>query len=220
MKHLFFLLTTTLLVNLACSQNKNLTNSNSNSNTMNETNHINTSTTTKTIILGGGCFWCTEAVYQDLKGVVKVESGYCGGQIKNPSYKEVCNGTTGHAEVIKITFDPSIITYKDLVDIFWHVHDPTTLNKQGNDIGTQYRSVVFYANEEEKKLAEQSRFEAQTQKIWKDPIITSLEPLSEFYKAEDYHQNYYKANPNQGYCVYVINPKVEKFRKEYKDQLK
>ena len=177
-------------------------------------------TTFKTIIIGGGCFWCTEAVYQDLKGIEKVESGYCGGSMKNPSYKDVCTGTTGHAEVIKLTYNPKIITFKDIVDIFWHVHDPTTLNKQGNDAGTQYRSVIFYANEEEKQIAEKSKLEASIQKIWPDPIVTTLEPLSVFYKAEDYHQNYYKTNPNQGYCVYVISPKVEKFRKEYKDQLK
>ena len=215
MNYLFFLLLSSLLFNTSCSSK----NKASNINSMN-TNISSTPNNYKTIILGGGCFWCTEAVYQDLKGVIQVESGYCGGQMKNPSYKDICTGTTGHAEVIKITYDPSIITFKDIVDIFWHVHDPTTLNRQGNDAGTQYRSVVFYANEEEKKLAEQSKFEAQTQKIWNDPIVTTFEPLSIFYKAEDYHQNYYKTNPNQGYCVYVISPKVEKFRKEYKNQLK
>lgn len=170
--------------------------------------------------LGGGCFWCLEAVYQSLDGVVKVESGYSGGNVKNPSYKEVCTGRTGHAEVIQVTFNPSLITYKDVIDIFWHIHDPTTLNRQGNDVGTQYRSVIFYHTEAQKAIAQQSKDEAQISGTWLSPIITEIVPFTVFYKAEDYHQNYFNDNPNQPYCVYVVSPKVEKFRKQYKDRLK
>jgi peptide-methionine (S)-S-oxide reductase len=155
-----------------------------------------------------------------LNGVITVESGYAGGKITNPTYKEVCTGSTGHAEIIKITFDPSIITYQDIIDIFWHVHNPTTLNQQGNDQGTQYRSVVFYQSELEKQIAEKSMLEAQIQKVWPDPIVTQIVPLDKFYVAEDYHQDYFANNPNQGYCVYVVSPKVEKFRKEFKEKLK
>jgi peptide-methionine (S)-S-oxide reductase len=173
-----------------------------------------------TATFGGGCFWCMEAVFQDLRGVEKVESGFSGGHVKNPAYREVCEGTTGHAEVTQITFDPSVITYKDLVDIFWHVHNPTTLNQQGNDVGTQYRSVIFYHNEEQKKIAEASKAEATQTKVWPDPIVTEISPFTVFYKAEDYHQNYFKNNPNQSYCVYVVNPKVQKFKKQYHDKLK
>ena len=217
MKKYIYLLFVTIIINDSCAQ-KNTKKTIENMNTT--LSNTDSSSNLKTIILGGGCFWCTEAVYQDLKGIIKTESGYTGGMMKNPSYKDICTGTTGHAEVIKITYDPSIITLKDIIDIFWHVHDPTTINRQGNDAGTQYRSVIFYATEEEKQIAEKSKFEAQTQKIWSDPIVTTLEPLSVFYKAEDYHQNYFNTNPNQGYCVYVINPKVEKFRKEFKEKLK
>lgn len=172
------------------------------------------------VVLGGGCFWCLEAVYQDIKGVIKVESGYSGGKIKNPTYKEVCSGLTGHAEVVKVTYDPKLITFSDLIEIFWHIHDPTTLNRQGNDAGTQYRSVIFYANEEQKRLAEESKFKATVNKIWPDPIVTTVEPLNDYYPAEDYHQNYFKNNPNQPYCIYVVNPKVQKFKKEYSNMLK
>ena len=174
----------------------------------------------QTAYIGGGCFWCMEAVYKELKGIVKVESGYAGGKTTNPSYKEVCSGTTGHAEIIKLTYDPSVITYKDVIDIFWHVHNPTTLNKQGNDQGTQYRSVIFYESETEKQIAEKSMLEAQVQKVWTDPIVTEITPLQKFYLGEDYHQDYFANNPNQSYCVYVVSPKVEKFRKEYKELLK
>jgi peptide-methionine (S)-S-oxide reductase len=174
----------------------------------------------QTAYLGGGCFWCMEAVYKELNGVITVESGYAGGKTTNPTYKEVCTGSTGHAEIIKITFDPSIITYQDIIDIFWHVHNPTTLNQQGNDQGTQYRSVIFYQGDLEKQIAEKSMLEAQIQKVWPDPIVTQIVPLDKFYVAEDYHQDYFANNPNQGYCVYVVSPKVEKFRKEFKEKLK
>ena len=169
---------------------------------------------------GNGCFWCTEAVFLELKGVQKVESGYSGGHVKNPTYKEVCTGETGHAEVIQITFDPKLISYESLLEVFWNTHDPTTLNKQGADEGTQYRSAVFYHNEEQKKTAEQYLKQLQASKVFKNPIVTEISPLTNFYKAEEYHQNYYELNPGQGYCQYVIRPKVEKFRKQYSAKLK
>jgi len=174
----------------------------------------------ETTTLGGGCFWCLEAVYQSLEGVLKVESGYMGGTIKNPSYKEVCTGRTGHAEVVRVTFDPNIIGYKDILDVFWHIHDPTTLNKQGNDVGSQYRSAIFYYNPEQKAIAEQSKSQVVLTGFWLNPIVTEITEVSAFYKAEDYHQNYFNDNPNQPYCVYVVNPKLEKFKKQFKSRLK
>ncbi len=175
-------------------------------------------TQTETATLGGGCFWCVEAIYQDLKGVLKVESGYSGGKVPNPSYREVCNGTTGHAEVIQVTFDPAVIGYRDILEVFFTVHDPTTLNRQGHDVGTQYRSVIFYHSPEQQVIAEEVKKSAQ--EIWDDPIVTEIAPFGQFYKAEDYHQNYYKANPNQPYCSIVITPKVRKFREKFRDKLK
>ncbi len=169
---------------------------------------------------GNGCFWCTEAVFLNLKGVTKVESGYSGGRVKNPSYREVCTGTTGHAEVIQITYDPSVISYSDLLEVFWNTHDPTTLNRQGADEGTQYRSVVFYQNEEERRTAEAYKKQLEVSHVYKDPIVTEITPLTNFYPAEDYHQNYFALNQNAGYCQYVIRPKVEKFKKQFKDKLK
>jgi peptide-methionine (S)-S-oxide reductase len=169
---------------------------------------------------GSGCFWCTEAVFLDVKGVEKVESGYSGGKGKNPTYREVCTGLTGHAEVTQITYDPKLVSYEDLLEIFWNTHDPTTLNKQGADEGTQYRSVVFYHNENQRKIAEQYKKQLENSKIFKAPIVTEISPLTTFYKAEDYHQNYYELNSNQGYCQYVIRPKVEKFRKQFAAKLK
>jgi peptide-methionine (S)-S-oxide reductase len=164
--------------------------------------------------LGAGCFWCVEAVFQDLKGVQKVTSGYMGGHIKNPAYREVCNGTTGHAEVIQIQFNPEIISYETLLEIFFTTHDPTTLNRQGADRGTQYRSAIFYHNETQKAAAEKVKKEfAPT--LWSDPIVTEISAASAFYVAEDYHQNYYKENSNQPYCEIVINPKVQKLRAKY-----
>ena len=169
---------------------------------------------------GNGCFWCTEAVFLELKGVQKVESGYSGGQVKNPTYREVCTGETGHAEVIQITYDPKVISYEELLEVFWNTHDPTTLNKQGADEGTQYRSAVFYHNEEQKKIATEYKKQLEASKVYRNPIVTEISPLINFYKAEDYHQNYYSLNPNQGYCQYPIRPKVEKFRKQYSAKLK
>lgn len=170
--------------------------------------------------LGSGCFWCTEAFFLHVKGVESVVSGYSGGKVKNPTYREVCSGLTGHAEVIQVKFDPSIISYAEVLEIFWNTHDPTTLNKQGADEGTQYRSVVFYHNETQKKLAEEYKAQLDQSGIFNRPIVTEISPFTVFYPAEEYHQNYYALNPNQGYCQYVIRPKVEKFNKQYADKLK
>ncbi len=173
---------------------------------------------TELATLGGGCFWCVEAVYQELNGVMKVESGYAGGHVRNPTYQEICTGTTGHAEVAQITFDPSIVSFEEILEVFFTVHDPTTLNRQGNDVGTQYRSVIYYHTPEQKKVAEAAKLAAS--ELWSDPVVTEIAPLDKFYKAETYHQNYYKDNPNQPYCVYVVGPKVEKFRKKFHEKLK
>ncbi|MEW6060346.1 MAG: peptide-methionine (S)-S-oxide reductase MsrA [Bacteroidota bacterium] len=170
--------------------------------------------------LGAGCFWCVEAIYQRLEGVEKVESGYSGGNVKNPSYEQVCTGRTGHAEVIQLTFDPKKISYKELLEVFFRTHDPTTLNRQGNDVGTQYRSVIFYHTDEQRKIAEQVKKETEQAKIWDDPIVTEISPFTAFYKAEEYHQNYYNQNSYKPYCMLVINPKLNKFRKEFGGKLK
>ncbi len=169
---------------------------------------------------GAGCFWCVEAVFQDLKGVHTVKSGYAGGSVENPSYREVCSGTTGHAEVAQITFDPSIISYEKLLTVFWHTHNPTTKNRQGADVGTQYRSVIFYHNKNQKKAAKQSKAETDASDLWDDSIVTEIEPLDTFYKAGQDHQNYYKNNPGAGYCSFVIAPKMKKLRKEFGNLLK
>jgi peptide-methionine (S)-S-oxide reductase len=169
--------------------------------------------------LGGGCFWCVEAIYQDVKGVQSVVSGYAGGHVENPTYQAICTGRTGHAEVTQITFDPAVISFEDLLYIFWRTHDPTTLNRQGADVGPQYRSVIFYHTEEQKAIAEKSKAETDASGLWADPIVTEISPLDKFYPGEDYHQNYYKDNPNQGYCRMVIDPKVRKFRQAFQDKL-
>lgn len=170
--------------------------------------------------LGEGCFWCSEAIFQRIKGVIKVESGYSGGNVPNPSYEAVCSGKTRHAEVVQITFDPSIISYRELLEIFFSTHDPTTLNRQGADVGTQYRSVIFYHNEEQKKIAEEIKEKLNDSKIWENPIVTEISPFKNFYKAEDYHQNYYNNNPYQPYCSFVILPKLEKLKKFFSEKLK
>lgn len=170
--------------------------------------------------LGSGCFWCTEAFFLKLNGVESVVSGYSGGKVKNPTYREVCTGLTGHAEVIQVKFNPKVISYEEIFEVFWNTHDPTTLNKQGADEGTQYRSAVFYHNEEQKKVAEQYKSQLDKSGVYKNRIVTEITPFSVFYPAEDYHQNYYALNPNQGYCQYVIRPKVEKFNKQYASKLK
>lgn len=173
-----------------------------------------------TATFGTGCFWCTEAVFQQVEGVSKVTSGYSGGKVENPTYKQVCSGTTGHAECLNIVYDPAKITFDELLEIFWQVHDPTTLNKQGNDVGTQYRSVVFYRNEEQKAKVEKYKAELNKSGAWANPVVTALEPFIKFYPAEDYHQNYYNENKGEGYCQFVIRPKVEKFQKVFKSKLK
>jgi peptide-methionine (S)-S-oxide reductase len=165
--------------------------------------------------LAGGCFWCIETIFQDLKGVEKVESGYSGGNTKYPTYQEVCTGTTGHAEVIQLSFDPSVISFEQILTVFFHVHDPTTLNRQGADVGTQYRSAIFYHNDDQKKTAEKVKEDITKSGLWDDLIVTEITPFDMFYKAEDYHQNYYKDNPEKSYCSYVIAPKVKKFYKEF-----
>lgn len=175
---------------------------------------------TETAIFGNGCFWCTEAIFQQLEGVLKVESGYSGGANPNPTYDEVCTGLTGHAEAARITYDPAKISYATLLEAFWGSHDPTTLNRQGNDVGTQYRSVIFYENEEQHKEAEFYKKKLQESGAFKDPIVTEITPFKEFYVAENYHQNYYNQNGSAPYCTYVIKPKLEKFKKAFKDKLK
>jgi len=171
-------------------------------------------------ILGGGCFWCLEAVFDDLTGVHSVESGYAGGAAAHPTYEQVCSGMTGHAEVVRVTFDPQVVTFKELLQIFFTIHDPTTLNRQGADVGTQYRSAIFYRDEQQKQVAEQVIAEFTAQKIWPNPIVTEIAPLDVFYEAEGYHQEYFRRNPYQGYCQIVVAPKVAKFRQKFANRLK
>lgn len=170
--------------------------------------------------LGGGCFWCTEAVFDEMQGVTDVVSGYAGGQRPNPSYEQVCTGATGHAEVVQVTFDPSVVTFGEILDVFFTVHDPTTLNRQGADVGTQYRSVIFYHTPEQQQIAEAKIAEINAAGIWDNPIVTEVSPLTTFYPAEDYHQEYFRKNPYQGYCQVVVRPKVAKFRQKFGDRLK
>ena len=173
-----------------------------------------------TAILGGGCFWCLEAVYNRLEGVTAAESGYMGGSTKNPTYEQVCSGTTGHVEVVRVTFNPDEISFRDLLEVYFAIHDPTTLNRQGNDIGTQYRSVIFYNSDEQRQQAEKAIADLTTKKAFRDPIVTSLEPATDFYVAEKYHQRYYDNNPNQPYCRLVVDPKVKKFEKKFAEKMK
>ena len=173
-----------------------------------------------TATFGAGCFWCVEAQFQMLDGVISVSSGFSGGTVKNPAYREVCNGTTGHAEVCQIAYDPKKITYDELLAAFWQSHDPTQLNRQGNDVGTQYRSVIYYHSEEQKLLAENYKKQLNASGAWTKPIVTEISPIGPFYKADDYHQNYFNENGTESYCQYVIQPKVEKFKKVFKDKLK
>ena len=170
--------------------------------------------------LAGGCFWCLEAVFDQLKGVESVESGYAGGRVANPTYEAVCNGTTGHAEVVQITFDPQVISFRDLLDVFFTIHDPTTLNRQGNDIGTQYRSAIYFHSPEQEATAEAVIADLNSAHVWNDPIVTEVKLIETFYMAEPYHQEYYVNHPNQGYCSFVIAPKVAKLRKHYFEKLK
>ncbi len=174
----------------------------------------------KTATLGAGCFWCIEAVFQNLKGVESVVSGYTGGRFENPTYEQICTGTTGHAEVAQIIFDPAVISFEDLLYVFWRTHDPTTLNRQGADVGTQYRSAIFFDSEEQKKIAEKSKAKTDASDLWPEPIVTEISQLDKFYKAEEYHQDYYRLNSNQPYCRLVIDPKIRKLKKEFANKLK
>jgi peptide-methionine (S)-S-oxide reductase len=190
------------------------------SNIMSEDSNIPAGKKTDTATFGTGCFWCTEAVFQELKGVVKATSGYTGGNVANPSYEEVCTGTTGHAEALQIIYDPAVITYDELLEVFWEAHDPTSLNRQGNDVGTQYRSAIFYHNAEQKEKAEHYKAELNKSGAYDKPIVTEITGVTKFYPAEDYHQNYYNTHGSQPYCYLVIRPKVEKFEKVFKNKLK
>ncbi|MGQ0827087.1 MAG: peptide-methionine (S)-S-oxide reductase MsrA [Bacteroidota bacterium] len=219
MKKIFLLLTIVSASNafISCAQDR--TDYTANKTTYQEpqlekTNNMDTAT------FGAGCFWCVEAQFQLLNGVISVQSGFEGGTVKNPSYKEVCNGTTGHAEVCEVVYDPSKITYDELLQAFWKSHDPTQLNRQGNDIGTQYRSVIFYHNEKQRELAEKYKKELNASGVWDKPIVTEISPAATFYKAENYHQDYFNLNGNESYCQFVIQPKIEKFKKVFKDKLK
>jgi len=182
--------------------------------------NISSSGQTETATFGGGCFWCTEAIFRSLKGVETVESGYSGGKLKNPTYNEVCTGETGHAEVIQIKFNPKVISFHELLEVFWETHDPTTLNRQGADSGTQYRSAIFYHSQEQKEIAEKYKAELNKENVYNKPVVTEITVFDQFYKAENYHQNYFANNRSQGYCQFVIVPKIEKFRKIFKDKLK
>jgi len=212
-----------ILFSPSCAQRENpnksmsLTNSFTNTSSAGE---MTGSGTLDTATFGTGCFWCTEAIFQQLKGVKKVSSGYSGGHVDNPTYKQVCDGTTGHAECIEIVYDPKEITFDELLEVFWQTHDPTTLNRQGNDVGTQYRSVVFYHSEEQKQKAVKYKNELNKSGAFNDPIVTEIAPASKFYVAEDYHQNYYNNNGSQPYCYFVIRPKLEKFEKVFKNKIK
>ena len=215
---LFLLLTN---VNVSCKQReteqKNLSGEKV---TISESTTNTTNTSMDTATFGAGCFWCVEAQFQILDGVNSVSSGFSGGTVKNPAYREVCNGTTGHAEVCQIAYDPTKISYDELLAAFWQSHDPTQLNRQGNDIGTQYRSVIYYHNEEQKRLAEKYKKELNTSGAFEKPIVTEISAIGPFYKAEDYHQNYFNQNGSESYCQFVIQPKVEKFKKVFKNKLK
>jgi peptide-methionine (S)-S-oxide reductase len=174
----------------------------------------------ETAILAGGCFWCLEAVYKRLKGVDVVKSGYADSQVANPSYQAVCTGNTGAAEAVQITYDPAIISYEKLLEVFWHLHDPTTLNRQGNDVGTQYRSAIYFQNEQQERIALASKEQLEQAKTYTHPIVTEITPFTTFYPAEDYHDDYYDQNRNQGYCRIVIDPKIKKLMKDYREDLK
>ncbi len=187
---------------------------------MEDGNHNNGSGRTEVATLGGGCFWCLEPIYEELRGVKSVESGYSGGTTKDPTYREVCSETTGHAEVVRVTFDPEVVSFREILEVFFSIHDPTTLNRQGADVGTRYRSAIFYHDEEQRRVAEEVISAVESEGVWEDPIVTEVTPLGEYYVAEDYHQDYFRSNGYQPYCQVVIAPKVAKFRKEHLDRLK
>lgn len=211
MKSFYSIFVFGFLVNCACSQPKTDIKIQNNNMSINKL---------EVATLGAGCFWCVEAVFQSLKGVDSVVSGYSGGQIKNPSYKEVCSGQTGHAEVTQIYFNPNIISFTELLEVFWQTHNPTTLNRQGNDVGTQYRSVIFYHTETQKQIAQNLKDKLNISGAWENPVVTEISPFQSFYKAEDYHQDYYNLNQEQPYCQMVVKPKIEKFKKAFSDKIK
>ncbi len=208
----FFLPLITILL-LSCNPTQTKTSNLMNHSTENLNDNLQVAT------LGGGCFWCLDAVFMEVKGIESVTSGYSGGTVKNPAYREVTSGRTGHAEVVQLKFDPEIISFREILEIFFHLHDPTTLNRQGADVGTQYRSVIFYHNEQQEKTAREVFKEIDASDLWDDPLVTEIAPMTAFYVAEDYHQEYYQNNPSQPYCTFVIGPKMEKLRKLFKDKL-
>ncbi|WP_212748274.1 peptide-methionine (S)-S-oxide reductase MsrA [Dyadobacter sediminis] len=216
---MFLFLCCMVVVSCAQSDKKQKTKMNKETASALDEDHVDTSNT-EIATFGTGCFWCTEAVLESLDGVKKVVSGYAGGHVANPDYKTVCTGTTGHAECVEVTYDPKVISYADLLQAFFRSHDPTSLNRQGNDVGTQYRSVIFYHNEEQKNLAEKAKSELDKSGAYSKPIVTEISKAPTFYIAEDYHQNYFANNPDQGYCAFVIAPKLDKFKKVFKDKLR
>ena len=213
---LYFVLLSGISAVLACTGNAD----GHNSLKMDQTKDIKNVIGMDTATFGAGCFWCVEAIFQRLNGVEKVQSGYSGGHVKNPSYKEVCTGLTGHAEVLQIIYDPRVISFEELLEVFWKTHDPTTLNRQGGDVGTQYRSAIFYHSEEQKQLAETYKQKLNAAHVWDAPVVTEIVKFTAFYPAEEYHNNYFNLNGEQGYCRMVIAPKVEKFEKVFKSKLK
>lgn len=214
MKKRYALLLAAVFIFAACNSKAQKTTS------MQEENMHATDTTLQEATFGAGCFWCVEAIFEELKGVKSVVAGYAGGQEKNPTYRQVSSGTTGHAEVTRIVYDPTVVSYKQLLEVFWHTHNPTTKNRQGADVGPQYRSVIFYHNDEQKEIAKKSLKKTDQSDLWEDPIVTEIEPVTNYSKAENYHQNYYENNPNAGYCTVVIAPKLKKFRKDFSHMLK
>jgi peptide-methionine (S)-S-oxide reductase len=218
MKSFIFSFIGSALLLAACAQKKG--NQQTSLKNINTSKKIDSSMQRDTATFANGCFWCTEAVFQQLKGVDTVTSGYSGGHVENPTYEQVCNKTTGHAEALRIVYDPKVISFDELLEVFWGTHDPTTLNQQGNDVGPQYRSVVFFHNDFQKERAAHFKAELDKSGAFSKPIVTAIEPFTNFYAAEDYHQNYFNANGNQPYCHFVIRPKVEKFQKAFKDKLK
>ena len=218
MKIVFTSVLVTLVALCSCAQKQKDKKNINKDMTTNVTGTVNAATDTATF--GTGCFWCTEAIFQQLEGVTKVTSGYSGGHVDKPSYKEVCTGTTGHAEVIQVQYDPKKISFDELLEVFWQTHDPTTLNRQGNDVGPQYRSVIFYHNNEQKEKAEKYKAELDKSGAFDNPIVTEISPFTNFYAAENYHQDYYNQNGSQPYCYFVIRPKLEKFQKVFKSKIK
>lgn len=219
----YFLFALLMSISFGCNSKQNTPQENGNESdkkTLKDKKTMKSNIKTDTAIFAQGCFWCAEAVFQRLEGVISQKSGYTGGKTKNPTYKEVCTGLTGHAEAIEIIYDPTKITYEDLLKVFWETHDPTTLNRQGNDAGTQYRSAVYYMNEEQHKIAEAYKIQLNQSGVYKDPIVTEITKADVFYPAEDYHDDYFNQNGSQPYCQFVIRPKIDKFEHKFKDKLK